>query len=866
MSLIDRLKTRPDCTVLLGSGLLTTAGACLASVAGSPEPDLAIKTLQGVITGATILAPAILSEWQVRSHERLREEAAKRNHIIRRAMARSLASALRAAEDKEELSVLVPKDLRDQFFELWPSLLDRCRTDDTLVEDLFPLSLSEDQWALLNSYYDDLYDPSLASRPEEYRQRLAAQEAVFQQALARLLSRLPLERSPDEPLALFGRQLEHLWAASASDAFALKLLPLSRVAFASLCSEGGAESDAIFLKGQKATLAELRELHTLLVNLDASFAEVNRTTKEEGERTRDTVREEGEKTREQIQNLDQVIRQAIAEAMASAVATGSLPAFAASQEQKEQLVDQAVQELPKVAEELRLSNSPVATPNVESLLASGQIEQARAAAQSQFDAAQKDKQESDTAFGRACYDLGRINELSFQWSAALENYRQAWTLSREQDPQIGFKLAHFTSGFCNYDEAIDIYKSVLHLFGDPYDKAKTLVNLGGVYAESHRGQDAESTFLDAIRALVPETGQLDLRFARLGAMALTNLGVLYQARGDSEKASKAYSDAIAVLIDLAKIADQPMVTELADALVNLGDLLLDQGLYEEAEKALTVALAWLSKRRTSPDRDSRRHQGKLLDSLGRLYEATGRPEESETAWRQAISVFHGSGDSVTPVLEDLEARALVNIGGLYARSGRLPEAESSVLKAIALFREITTISPSTFEPRLAIAYANLGTIYLQSQHTDKAIEQFSERLVILKEQIVKETDESKDEYLEALAHLSQLKASVGNLKEADEHLCEAEELIGPLMDSSPEKWGDKCGHILQLRAFIRLQNGFPKDALDLAHRAYESARDAKHKSQISRFIVQFDPQRKPWKPFWTKWFKRFGKNGSAVEP
>ena len=88
-----------------------------------------------------------------------------------------------------------------------------------------------------------------------------------------------------------------------------------------------------------------------------------------------------------------------------------------------------------------------------------------------------------------------------------------------------------------------------------------------------------------------------------------------------------------------------------------------------------------------------------------------------------------------------------------------------------------------------------------------------------------------------------------------EHLCEAEKLIAPLMDSSPERWGDKCGHILQLRAFIRLQNGFPVDALDFAHRAYESAQDPKHKLQISEFIVQFDPQHKPWKPFWARWFQ-----------
>jgi tetratricopeptide (TPR) repeat protein len=758
----------------------------------SPESDSAVKLLQGVITGASIAAPAILSEWQLRSHERLREEAAKRNHLIRRAMARSLSRALRAAEANEELSVLVPKDLRDQFFEIWPSLLDRCQSDDTLVEDLFPLSLSEDQWTLLTSFYDDLTDPSLASRPEEFRQRLAAQEVVSQRALARLISRLPLERNPEELLSLFGRQLEQVWPTSDSEAFALKLLPLYRMAFASLCSEGGPESNAIFLKGQKATLAELRELHSLLEKLDAGLATLLQVTKGEGERTRNTVRDEGEKTRQEIESLDEVIRLAIAEAMEKALASGALPA--ATAEKKQELIEQAVQEMPKVAEELRQSNSSVATPNVESLLASGRIQEARAAAQSQFDHAQKAKQASEATFAQACYDMGRINELSFHWSAALDNYRQAWKLSRERNPEIGFRLAFLTATLCNYDEAIDTYNSVLPLFSEPYDKARTLINLGALYADCHRGKDAEETFLNALRRLLPQAGPLDFGLARLGAAALVNLGILYQNRGNSEKAAKAYSDAIAILIELSKIVGESGITDLAYAAVNLGDLLLDQDFYQDAERSLTVALAWLRNSGQRFDRESRLHQGKLLESLGRLYEATARPEHSENALKQALSIFHVSEDSISPALADHEARTLVNIGNFYARSGRLQEAESSVLKGIAIFRDLSTLSPSTFEPLLAIAYANLGSIYLESQDFDKAVAQFAEQLAILKKQLVNDTEECKREYLEALVYFSRLNISSGNLNAADEHLCEAEELIGPLMGASPERWGDRYAH------------------------------------------------------------------------
>jgi tetratricopeptide (TPR) repeat protein len=797
----------------------------------------------------------MLSEWQLRSHEGLREEAAKRNHLIRRAMARSLARALRAAEDNEDLSVLVPKDLRDEFFEIWPSLLERCQNDDNLVEDLFPLSLSEDQWTILNSFYDDLTDPNLASQPEELRERLAAQEVVSQRALARLISRLPLERDPSEPLSLFGRQLEQVWPPSDSEAFALKLLPLYRMAFASLCSEGGPESSAIFLKGQKATLAELRELHSLLENLDARLVEFFRATKKESERIRNTVREEGEKTRQEIRSLDDVIRRAVAEAMEKALSSGALPAAAAAAEKKQELIEQAVQEIPKVAEELRQSNSPVATSNVESLLASGHIQEARALAQSQFDQAHKARQASDAAFAQACYDMGRINELSFHWTAALDNYRQAWKLSRERNSEIGFRLAFLTATLCNYDEAIATYNSVLPLLGKPYDTARTLINLGGLHAECNRRADAEKMFLDVLRISQPQTGPADLGLVRLAAMALVNLGILYQNEGNLEKAAKAYSDAMAILVGLSKIVGESGLTDLAYALVNMGDLWLDQGCYEDAERSFTVALAWMRKSRGRLDRESRLHEGKLLASLGELYEATARQEHSENALKEALSVFHGSDDSVSPVLADHEARTLVNIGNFYARSGRLQEAELSVVKAIALFRELTKLSPSTFEPRLAIAYASLGSIYLQNRDFDKAIVQFSEQLAILKKQIASDTESSKSAYLEALVDFSRLNISVSNLEAAEQQLCEGEELIRNLVSSSPERWGDTYARILEFLALIRFQKGFPVDALNLAHRAYEFARDDKIKMEVGKFIAQFDRHGKSRKPFWTNWFK-----------
>ena len=57
--------------------------------------------------------------------------------------------------------------------------------------------------------------------------------------------------------------------------------------------------------------------------------------------------------------MEEVVRQAVTEALQKAMAAGAVPVSAVSQEGEQKLIEHAVEELPEVTAELRQSNRPL---------------------------------------------------------------------------------------------------------------------------------------------------------------------------------------------------------------------------------------------------------------------------------------------------------------------------------------------------------------------------------------------------------------------------------------------------------------------------------------------------------------------------
>jgi tetratricopeptide (TPR) repeat protein len=287
--------------VLLASGVTTFAAAALQGASlGTPAPGVitlpvVLATFAVVVQGVsgliTNVAAAKLAELE-------NQKLAERNHLVRIGMAQALRDAM--SEEWKELeasrdSVVLMK--MQQFFKIWLDQLDLAldpKSEPAIVEALFPLHISEEQWKAVTRY--ELDEERVKKLPEEVRQRYAETQEADAEALADLLAdhlTFPPTETPSILLA-FWRKINaapefatfadrRTGPLDRSEALALsrRLLPLYRRAFAKVFATGGPAKEAIGFKGLTLSLAKLDEI---IGSLDGVRADVQQGFGDLGDR------------------------------------------------------------------------------------------------------------------------------------------------------------------------------------------------------------------------------------------------------------------------------------------------------------------------------------------------------------------------------------------------------------------------------------------------------------------------------------------------------------------------------------------------------------------------------------------------------
>jgi tetratricopeptide (TPR) repeat protein len=740
-------------------------GAAAAAAAATPDHQVG--------DGLAVLVPgvgaALLNEFHKSFHDSSDEEKARRNHLIRRGMAQALRDALLHAET--EFAEDVPADLRDSFFKEWPQLLTRAQTDDDLIDMLFPLDQSEDQWNLLNRYYDDLNAAKGEPVPTAQRTILLKREAEDQQALASLLRHLPL-REEDSPVTrLFGQNLADRWPDHNSLAFAAKLLPLYRISFAATFSQGGPISDAIAYKSQKFTREQLESIE---IRLQDGF---------------ESLGKQMEGVSGQVSGLDskvEALTEMVARLLDQQSRSGGLPSDAVTPGNKQANIEETVREIPKVIEEFKQSNSPVATANVEALLAEGKLDEAAKVGQAQFDAAQKAYAEQGRNFAQASYDMGRINEISFRWSAALENYRQAWELSR--DPDYGYQYAFFAAKLNHHQEAIAAYEAVLDLKSDSPDRAAILNNLAILYRATQRMSQAETAYSEALairRKLAEANPDAYLPYV---AMTLNNLGLLYRATQRMSQAETAYSEALAIYRKLADANPDAYLPDVAMTLNNLANLLSATQRLSQAETAYSEALAIRRKLAEANPDAYLPDVAQTLNNLGLLYSAIQRMSQAETAYSEALATYRKLADANPDAYLPYVAMTLNNLANLYRDTQRMSQAETAYSEALAIYRKLAEANPDAYLPYVAGTLNNLAILYRATQRMTRAETAYSEALAIYR----KLAEANPDAYLPFVAmtlnNLAILYRATQRISQAETAYSEALAIRRKLAEANPDAY------------------------------------------------------------------------------
>ena len=235
-------------------------------------------------------------------------------------------------------------------------------------------------------------------------------------------------------------------------------------------------------------------------------------------------------------------------------------------------------------------------------------------------------------------NLGSLYEAQGEYEQAKQLYSEALDILQEQGNYADAiarlnDLAgiHHVQG--HYEQAIELYNQSLEIYEDGKDTdiatyASTINLLAGTYHAQEKYAEAEKKYLEAldIRRNLKELGESN----RDVAISLNNLGLLYADQRRPDQAKSYYEQAL--LIQKSLFGEINL--DIATTLNNLALLFYSQHNLPEAEKSLEATLKIRQKLlgKNHPD------VAGSLNNLAGIYKAQGRFAEALPLYEQALKI------------------------------------------------------------------------------------------------------------------------------------------------------------------------------------------------------------------------------------
>ncbi|MEL6136233.1 MAG: CHAT domain-containing protein [Cyanobacteria bacterium J06626_23] len=232
----------------------------------------------------------------------------------------------------------------------------------------------------------------------------------------------------------------------------------------------------------------------------------------------------------------------------------------------------------------------------------------------------------------------------------------------------------------------------------PFELARTLNNLGGIYfqlGEPDRAQALYQEALEIAEALGDAAGQ---------ARRLRNLGLVYRQLGELARAEQVYQQAIG---QLATVGDR---ASLASTYNSLGILQEQRGDYAQAGESYRQGLE------LARAVGNRRLEARLLDNQAGVDYRLANYAQAIAGYEQALAIQRAIA---TPLDE---ASTLTNLGGAY-------EALGLDLEALAAFQAALQLAETSESLRLqAPILSAIGLVYHRLDQLDGALETYQRGL------------------------------------------------------------------------------------------------------------------------------------------
>jgi tetratricopeptide (TPR) repeat protein len=235
-------------------------------------------------------------------------------------------------------------------------------------------------------------------------------------------------------------------------------------------------------------------------------------------------------------------------------------------------------------------------------------------------------------------NLGSLYEAQGEYEQAKQLYSEALDILQEQGNYADAiarlnDLAGIHHAQGHYEQAIELYNQALEIYEDGKDTdiatyASTINLLAGTYHAQEKYAEAENKYLEAldIRRNLKGLGESNPDVA----ISLNNLGLLYADQGRLDEAKSHYEQAL--LIQKSLFGETNL--DIATTLNNLALLFYSQHNLLEAEKSLEATLKIRQKLlgKNHPD------VAGSLNNLAGIYKAQGRFAEAKPLYEEALKI------------------------------------------------------------------------------------------------------------------------------------------------------------------------------------------------------------------------------------
>jgi hypothetical protein len=467
------------------------------------------------------------------------------------------------------------------------------------------------------------------------------------------------------------------------------------------------------------------------------------------------------------------------------------------------------------------------------------------------------------------FDYGRVQELQFHFSGALDAYHEAWKINRI--PEYGFHYAHMAQFQNRFSEAVGVYEVLVNLYQDPnkvaivlnnlagvyrsmhqvekaeaaYSKALSirremakadpdsqsrdiaavLNNLGVIYAESKRSKEAEAALLEALtirRNLVQSNLAGD--YSDL-ASTLNNLGsFVYLGPGRRKDADQAFAEALRIRRDLAKVSPELYLPSVALTLMNIAKFCKTVGRRENAESAYREALSIRTKLAKENPEAYNVAVARTLNALGDFLREERRNQDAELSYIGALNIRRQLAEADSQMYLPQVAETLNSLAYLYHVNQLCTDAEPLYLEELSIYQLLDQTSPGRFRASVAVTQNFLGVLYADMKRNNDAEKAYLDALSIRRSLAAADPRKYSEAVAETLNNMAAFYSDINRVADAKACCDEAEQLLAPLLGANPESCSELLAKVLWTRALLSNALGeTAAEACGIARRALAAA-------------------------------------------